>query len=89
MTGCRAGYAGHDVRPRQPSWTQGVHDTAVITRTTVTRRTCICKAMSGAMSRGQVRYAAASRDQPQVVVCSWQQGGATTVECESTSPGPT
>jgi hypothetical protein len=38
--------------------------------------------------RGQVRHGAAIRDQRQVVVCSWQLSGATTVECESTSPGP-
>jgi hypothetical protein len=39
--------------------------------------------------RGQLRDAAASGDQPQVVVSSWQHGGATTVECESTrAQGP-
>jgi hypothetical protein len=31
----------------------------------------------------------ASRDQSQVVVCSWQQGSSTTVEWKSTSAGPT
>jgi hypothetical protein len=48
VTGCRADYAGGDVRHAQPSWTQGVRVTAVVTRTTVTRRTFICEAMSGA-----------------------------------------
>ena len=33
-------------------------------------------------------YAAAGRDQSQVVVCSWQQGSSITVECESTSAWP-
>jgi hypothetical protein len=41
----------------------------------------------GLAVRGQIRHAAASRDQSQVVVCSWQQGRSTTVECESTSAG--
>ncbi len=42
----------------------------------------------GLALRGRVRHAAAVHDQSQVVVCSWQQGSSTTVECESTSAGP-
>ena len=36
--------------------------------------------------RGQLRDAAASRDQPQVVVSSWQHGSATTVESRAREP---
>jgi hypothetical protein len=44
--------------------------------------------MGAGTVRGQVRHGAASRDQHQLVVCSWQLGGAITVECVSTSPEP-
>jgi hypothetical protein len=42
----------------------------------------------GRPSRGQVRHAAASRDQPQVVVCSWQPGGSTTWSASARAQGP-